>query len=566
MESAAPFLAGLAIVLAALAVYGGTLSYPFILDDIPAIKGNPSVKHLWGALSPPQRLPVSGRPLLNLSYGINYALGGYGVRGYHAFNVAVHALCALAVFGIVRRTLAKPGIAGRFGAGGLTTALLAAALWAVHPLGTEAVTYVSQRAESLMGLFYLGTLYLFVRAGDSRAPAPWLAASALACLLGALTKEVIVTAPLVVLLYDRAFVAGSLAGALRARWRYYAGLAVALAPLALLFQGAGQRGVGFASGVGPLQYAWLSCRSVALYLSLSVWPHPLVFDYGPASAMQADGSAACVALVAALVALTVFALVRRPRGGFLCAWFLVVLAPTSSFVPLAFQPTAEHRAYLPLAAVACAGALFARRLMGRWAAVPLAALVVALGWLARERNLDYRSALSIWEDTAAKRPANPRAHCNLGVALAAVPGREAEAASEYGEALHLDPGYAEAHNDLGLVMARTYGRFNDAAAQFTAAIRARPDYVEAHDNLGMALAAMPGRLPDAIREYAEALRLNPDYAKAHNDLGVALAGTPGRLADAAAEFKEALRLEPEYPDARRNLEIAGQMMGRPSPR
>jgi tetratricopeptide (TPR) repeat protein len=470
------------------------------------------------------------------------------------------------VFGIVRRTLAKPVLAGRFGASRLAIAFLASALWAVHPLNTEAVTYVSERAESLMGLFYLGTLYLFVRADDSRWPAPWLAASVFSCLLGILTKEVIATAPVVVLLYDRAFCAGSVAAALRARWRYYAGLVAALLPLALLIPGTGQRGVGFGSGVGPLQYAWISCRSVALYLRLALWPHPLVFDYGPASSMHSQEIAACALVVAALLLLTIIALVRWPPGGFACAWFLAILAPTSSFIPLAFQPTAEHRAYLPLVAVACAAVLCAYRLMGRWAAVPLAALAAALGWLAYERNLDYRSELSIWGDTVAKQPDNPRAHANLGVALAGIPGREGDAVSEYEEALRLDPNYAEAHNDLGLVMARTFGRFQDAAAQFKEALRSRPDYVEAHDNLGMALAAVPGRLPDAIREYEEALRLNPGYAKAHNDLGIALAGSPGRLADAVAQFEEALRLTPDYPDARRNLEIAKQMIGQASSR
>jgi tetratricopeptide (TPR) repeat protein len=560
-----PLLAGAALALGTLLLYGGTLRYPFILDDIPAIAGNPSVRGLWSALAPPQRLPVSGRPLLNLSYALNYALGRYDVRGYHAFNIAVHALCALALFGIVRRTLAGPALGARHGLGATPVAFLAAALWAFHPLTTEAVTYVSERAESLMGLFYLSTLYLFVRARDSRAPAPWLAASALSCLLGVLTKEVIATAPLVVLLYDRAFCSGSLAAALRARWRYYAGLAAALAPLALLLPGAGRRGVGFGAGVGALEYARLSCRSVALYLRLSLWPHPLVFDYGPASALPAGGTA-CALLVAALVALAALALVRRPATGFVCAWFLAILAPTSSFIPLAYQPTAEHRAYLPLAAVACAAALCARRLLGRWAAPALAAAAALLGILAHERNRDYRTELAIWGDTAAKAPGNPRAHCNLGVALAGIPGREPEAMAEYREALRLDPGYAEAHNDSGLLLARALGSYQDAAAEFGEAIRSRPDYVEAHDNLGMALAALPGRLPDAVREYGEAIRLDPGYAKAHNDLGVALAGMPGRLADGAAQFEEALRLEPDYPDARRNLELARRMLGPPPPR
>jgi tetratricopeptide (TPR) repeat protein len=560
-ERLAPFLAALAIALGTLLAYAGTLSCPFILDDVPAIAGNPSIRHIWSALTPPRQLPVSGRPLLNLSYALNYAVGGQGVRGYHAFNLLVHVLCALAVFGIVRRMLSKPPLAGRFGTHRLQIALLVAGLWALHPLNTEAVTYVSERAESLMGLFFLATLYLFARSDGSPRPAAWLAASAAACLLGALTKEVIAAAPLLVLLYDRTFCAGSFAGALRARWRYYAALAAALLPLAFLVPGTGQRGVGFGNGVGPWQYAFISCRSVVLYLKLAFWPHPLVFDYGAAAPPSPSELAPYALAAGALFVLAATALRRWPAAGFACAWFLVILAPTSSFIPLAFQPTAEHRAYLPLAAVVCATVLCAYRILGRWGAIPLAALAVVLGLLTHERNADYGSELSIWSDTVSKRPGNPRAHVNLGVALGRIPGRERDAASEYGEALRLDPGLAEAHNDLGLLMATAFGRFNDAVAQFEAALRSRPDYVEAHDNLGMALSAIPGRLPDAIKEYGEALRLSPGYAKAHNDLGVALGGSPGRLPEAVAQFEEAIRLRPDYTEARNNLETARQLTG-----
>ncbi|HSY54782.1 MAG TPA: hypothetical protein VK785_10065, partial [Opitutaceae bacterium] len=186
--------------------------------------------------------------MLNFTFALNYALGDLNVRGYHWFNLLIHTLAGLTLFGIVRRTLlrqgyggqalVRPALSGRFGADAVPLALAVAVIWVVHPIQTEAVTYVSQRAESLMGLFYLLTVYCFIRGAsatgerrDSQVIRPlssclWLLASVLSCFLGTLSKETIVTAPVMVLLYDRTFVAGSFREAWRLRWRYYSGLAL----------------------------------------------------------------------------------------------------------------------------------------------------------------------------------------------------------------------------------------------------------------------------------------------------------------------------------------------------
>ena len=182
---------------------------------------------------------VSGRPVLNLSLALNYAVSGCDVRGYHVTNLAIHLAAALLLFGIVRRTL--PRFRGCGGGQQLARlqlatplALAIALLWAVHPLQTESVTYIVQRAESLMGLFYLLTLYCFLRGAGSARAIFWYAGSVLACLLGMATKEVMVSAPLVVLLYDRTFLAGSFREAWRRRWAYYLALAATWLLLAWL--------------------------------------------------------------------------------------------------------------------------------------------------------------------------------------------------------------------------------------------------------------------------------------------------------------------------------------------
>jgi tetratricopeptide (TPR) repeat protein len=587
-------LAGGIILLAALAAYHNSFSGPFILDDPLAITGNPTIKHLGSALSPPASATTGGRPVLNLTFALNYALGGMNAWGYHVFNLLIHALAGLVLFGLVRRTLMRPVLRGRFGAEAVPLALAVAVIWVVHPIQTEAVTYISQRAESLMGLFYLLTLYCFIRGAEDRRQASgirhqgkefktqnseavlppssgltpdtsrlWFTASVLGCFLGTMSKEMIATAPVMVLLYDRTFVAGSFREAWRLRWRYYLGLACTWLLLARLMIGLGQRSVGFDQGVTWWSYALTSCRSVVLYGKLALWPHPLVFDYGSHFIHHATEALPYALVLAALLVGVVIALWRWPAIGFAGAWFFIILAPTSSVVPVAKQPMAEHRLYLSLAAVVGLGVLALYRLIGRRGLIVCVAAAAGLGWLSVQRNNDYRSEQAIWSDTVAKRPDNARALYNLGCAFGKKSDRMPEAITAYKEALRINPDYAEAHNNLGTVLFKIPGRLPEAIAEYEAALRINPDYADAHSNLGTALFDVPGRLPEAIAEYEAALQIDPGSAETHNDLGNALLKVPGRLSDAMAEYQAALRINPGYAEAHNNLgDVLAQMPGR----
>jgi tetratricopeptide (TPR) repeat protein len=630
-------LAGAFIALAALAAYANTFSAPFFFDDVPGITQNTTIRHLGQigpVLSPPANdgSSVSGRPMVNLSLAINYAISGLNVWSYHAANLLIHILAALTLFGIVRRTLQKVGTGGRpvraqpetrmeltdgRAARPYLIAFAVALLWAVHPLLTESVTCVIQRTESLMALFYLLTLYCFIRGteGDSgvlssfapqrgasadekaarHASLAWLGLGWLACLFGVASKEVMVTAPVIVFLYDRTFVAGTFREAWRRRrWFYLALGATWLLLAALLLHSGGSRGIaaGFGLGVTPWQYALTQCQAIILYLKLSVWPHSLLIDYGGYVAGRVGMVWPQALLLAALLAVVVWALVRRPALGFLGAWFFVILAPSSSVVPLVTQTIAEHRMYLPLAAVVMLGvlglqAMFPRRLL------PVSFVLAAgLGALTVRRNQVYRSTVAIWSDAVAKAPENARAFNNLGTALDSA-GDTPRATVQYRAALQLWPGYAEAHNNLGNDL-RLAGRLAEAVDEFSAAVWFKPafaeayynqantlvqlgrlpdaigsyrkalqnkaEYFEAHGNLGLALFDA-GQVPQAIMEYEEALRINPDYVVAHYDLGSALAQT-GHLPEAVQQFEAALRLDPGYVKAQSNLGNTLFQMGR----
>jgi tetratricopeptide (TPR) repeat protein len=535
-------LAGLALVLAVAAAYADSLRTPFVFDDGLSIASNPTIRHLGAlreVLSPPVVGAVCSRPLVNLSLAVNYAISGMNPWSYHALNLAIHALAALALFGLVRRTLPAPAAAG--------TAFVAALLWALHPLLTESVTFVIQRTESLMGLCYLATLYCFAR-GARGAPRPWFALCVLACLAGMASKEVMVSAPLMVLLYDRTFVAGTFGAAWRQRRPLYLALAATWIPLAdwVLASGANRDGAaGFGTGIPWWIYGLTQGRAIVHYLRLAFWPAPLIVDYGE-RVVRGVGEAAPQAIaVALLLAGTLLALRRRPALGFLGAWFFAILAPSSSILPLATQTVAEHRMYLPLAAVAVLFAVGLRAAFGRRGLAVGVALAAVLGGLTARRNRDYRSEVALWTDTVGKLPDNPRAHYNLGVALdqaQAVPA----AMGHYREAIRLKPDYVEAHNNLANDLQRV-GRVPEALAEIEEAVRLKPGNAEARYNLGNALYAL-GRAAAAIEPYRAALQLRSDYPEAHNNLGVALFAL-GRTGEAIAEYAEAARLDPHYAPA-----------------
>ena len=165
------FAVAAVLTLAALGAYWNSFNVPLLLDDKSAISDNSSIRHLeriGDVLSPPPTGATAARPLLNLSFALDYAGGGLSVRGYHAGNLLIHICAGLALLGIVRRTLLWPRLRHRYGDAALPLAAAAALLWTLHPLQTESVTYISQRAESLMGLFYLLTLYCFIRSDVGR--------------------------------------------------------------------------------------------------------------------------------------------------------------------------------------------------------------------------------------------------------------------------------------------------------------------------------------------------------------------------------------------------------------
>jgi len=554
------------IAIAVLAAYLNTLAAPFVFDDAPAIVENPSIRDLadWRAvLGPPASAgSAAGRPLVNLSFALNYAAGGLDPRGYHAVNIGLHAAAALLLFGIARRTLQRPPLAARHGPAATPLAFFAALLWAVHPLLTESVACVVQRTEILGGLGLMLALYGFIRHVEAGSGRRWGAVTVAACYAGVAAKEIVAVAPLLIAGYDALFVSGSWRETWVRRRRLLLVLAGSWGLLAGLVVLGKQRGgvAGFGLGVSAWDYLLTSCQAIGIYLRLSFWPHPLVLDYGTEVVRALGPVWPQFLLLTALGLLTCWGLVRRHAGAFAGLWFFLILGPSSSLLPLVSQPIAEHRMYLPLAAIILPVVLGAYRVLGRKASLLAFAAAAVLAVVTVSRNAQYESPVRIWTDTVAQRPGNSRAHSLLALALDRA-GRTAEALAASREAARLAPQSPEMQYNLGYALLHA-GQADEAVTAFAAALRLRPGYAEAHCNLGAAyLALRRGR--EAHAHLEAALRLRPAYADAHYNLGNLFAQT-GRLSPAIASYRAALAAEPGRADAHFNLGKALLLAGDPT--
>ena len=596
-----PLFYAAGLVLAGVAAFSSALDGPFLFDDEWTVLENPHVRALWplwDSMSAPPQHALGGRPVVAFSFALSYALGGLDPWGYHLWNLAVHVLAALALFGVVRRTCRLPRMSAAIRAWADRLAFAVALIWLVHPLQTEVIGYLTQRTESMAGLFYLLTLYAAIRTMEQPSSSGWTAAAVLACGLGMASKETMATAPVAVLLYDAVFAAGSLSKALRDRAPLYAGLAFTWVLLAwLVADGPRWRSAGFSSGVSPSTYLLHQPAMILTYLKLVVWPSPLVFDYGRTTPIALSVAMPALLVASALLAATIAALWKYPMVGYLGAAFWIALAPSSSIVPIATEVGAERRMYLPLAALITLLILAARWAIRRLVAdlparravgaAALGATCVACIWLTALRNIEYRSEVGIWQTVIDRRP-NPRAHYNLAGSLvesgradeamahyrAAADGEPqahyamafelekrgdlAEATGEYEQYLVREPGGTQAlaaHIRLGVTRMQL-GRLPEAVTSLEAALAMRPDDPDALGAYAHALAES-GRIADSVLAFEGLVRVTPDDAEAHQSLGLALLAER-RATDAVAPFERAVALDPR--DGRKHAMLGSTLL------
>jgi len=564
-------LAAAVIVAAGVAAYWNSFAGQFVFDDVPSILENPSITHLGDlgkVLCPPQYSTATGRPLVNLSLALNYAIGGTAdLWSYHAFNLAVHLLAALTLMGIVRRTLLSPPLRGHFSRAALPLATATSLLWALHPLQVQAVTYIIQRAESLASLMYLLTLYCTIRsAAPGATRSLWTLLAILSCAAGMASKEMVAAAPVVVLVYDRLFLAGSWRGALSRRKFLYAGLAATWVLLAALMWPEPRGSVaGFGLvDVTPWGYAATEAGVILYYLRLVFWPSPLVVDYYWPWANSVAGIVPPALAVGAMLAATIWLLWRGRPAAMAGVWFFLVLAPTSSFVPILY-PIFEHRMYLPLAAVVCAAVLGGYRLLvilGRrgpaadtpacagllGGAAVLVVLTVTLGWLTHQRNTIYASESVFWQDVIDKQPKAWGGPVSLG-SVCFHAGKFDEALQYFRASQKLAQDkvqYRTSGYDIALALFYK-GQYSEAQEELTRLVSVVSPDVDALTRKGDS-AMEQHKIAEAADAYARALRKDPEYIRAILGLANAYVAQ-GKTAEAKQVLAKTQTLLKDLPTA-----------------
>ncbi len=601
-QTRSPFPVWLVVLFLALvtvAIYWPATGCDFInFDDPDYVTENP---HVQGGLTWEGVKWAFGNtqqaaywaPLVWLSHELGCQCFGLNPWGHHLINVLLHAANTVLVFLVFQRMT-----------GATWRSLALAALFGWHPLRVESVAWVTERKDVLSTLFWMLTLWAYVRyveairSGDSKFKV-WYGAALGMFVCGLMSKAMLVTLPFVLLLLDYwplkrisdlRFAISDLKPLLLEKIPFFI---LALGASAVTFVVQKQGGA-----VKTVEYLPLGARignaliSYCRYLGKTIWPTDLaVFyphpGYWPAGEVLLAGVSLC--------GISVILFVKRRHHPYMLMgwlWFVGTLVPVIQLVQSGGQAMADRFTYVPslgvlIMAIWGASELTRNRLYPRIAlsVAGSAAIILCLA-LTRQQLGYWKDSETLFRHTIAVTKNNYMAHKTLGDALDKK-GQTGEAVSQFQEAIRLQPGYAYAHNNLGVALfeqgqtgkaisqyqeairlkrdyAQAYfnlgvalfskGQTDEAISQYQEAIRLNPDYAEAYINLGNVLIKI-GQTGEAIKQYQEAVRLNPVFALAHNNLGKAL-DINGQLDEAISQFQEALRLKPDFADAHDNLGIA----------
>lgn len=423
------------LLLAVCLAYTNVLGTPYQFDDYNVIVHFPGV-HSWGDWR--DGLTHGIRPLLKAGYTLDWTLG-YGASGFHLTNLIIHLLNGWLVYRLSRHYCARH--AGLFA----SLPLFVALLFVLHPAHSEAVSYISARSSSLMTLFYLLGLLAYTR-GRQQAYALHLHLFTPLCFAAALLcKETAVTFPFALLLWER-FALDARPGIFKAQWTNWAMLMIAglLFLFSEIFQSHMMRSAQFNTLGGNI-----ATQASGMLWLLQQWALPLWLNIDPDLPLYRSLSAAPLPVLAVLMLGSAAWWLRkqRPWWSFALAWAMLQLLPLYVLLPR-LDIANERQLYLvgwPLALALCIE--LSTHLNARTARIAMLALLLAASLLTALRNLDYRSEITLWQDTAQQSPNKARVHNNLGYAWL-LAGNNEEARREFERALQLDPQHAEAAGNL----------------------------------------------------------------------------------------------------------------------
>ena len=569
-----PVLALLLPILVALLAYAESLDGGWIFDDLAVfVEGSAMAKgHWWSVAFGTAHTPLANRPFTCWTFAVNPTVAGSVVMGLRVGNLLLHVANALLLLGVVRRCLLAPNLSGRFTAARATwLATAVATLWACHPLGVDAVAYVTQRTTLLMSCCFLVALYATLRR--------WRAVVVVALALGMASKEELVAAPLLIVLFERVFLLPDW-HALRNEARYYAALAATWLVLAVCVAlGPSNMTVGFAAVQKVTAFQWLMTQASVIlhYLRLVVWPQGLrgVYDWG---IVRDLGSALLPLLaVAALFVAVMWQWRTRPWLAWLGTMFFLLLGPTSSLMPIVTEVAAERRMYLPMLAVLVPLVLAVEALLRRHAGavrlpvvagVALAVVTVPFVLAARAHAALFHDQKVFWTVAYEQNDLTSGSMVSAIIlgAYANVlhdQGKLQEAIAMVERGMKCEAKMERVPLTYGEFL-REAGRLDESEAVLRELLRTRPDVGPAHGVLAFILvtrheaALVQGladpsdpRLAEAVQLAQRAYELDAQPAFL-NTLGMALT-RQGKVVEAERVLRDTLREEPDFLDAKKSL-------------
>ncbi|MBN1869169.1 MAG: tetratricopeptide repeat protein [Candidatus Omnitrophica bacterium] len=540
------FLSVILIVALGFAAYGNSLDGAFLWDDIGLVKNNAFIKS-WSHLPAvfKGKMAFEGRngwnfyrPLQMVTYTIDYSIWNLKVKGYHLTNILLHISAALGIYWLIR-TLFKDNL----------LSLLTAAFFVVHPVHSEAVAYISGRADPLAFVFMLLCLLLYINSPPSKGIATLvlMLASYAAALL---SKESSLVLPVLILLYHYTFKTAvkvkeflPLAGLAF----FYIGMRLVLLKVPPVVVSHSTTLVERAPGF---------FAAATQYIRLLFFPLDLHMAYG--GKMFTFGDPKAILGVMILFAALFYAFRKRESGrlvSFSILWFFLTLLPVSNLYPInAYM--AEHWLYLPsvgffLMAAKAISLLCRMKCLRIFSVFLISGLLGFYAFLTNRQNLCWREPINFYERNLRYAPDSPELYNNLGNAYQAG-GRYEDAIAAYEKAAAIKPDYARAYYNLGNAY-KTIDRNKEAIVSYKKAVEIRADYAEAYYNLGVSYKAVD-RIAEAMNAYENAIRIKSDYAEAHNNLGsVYLAFN--RTEEAIQSYETAIHIRPDYAMARGNLAL-----------
>jgi tetratricopeptide (TPR) repeat protein len=539
------WLAALGALFFVFEVYGPALHSPFILDDLYLSFADAHPPHtLFGWVN-------QQRSLLMFSFWVDYQIGGTDPHGYHTTNVLLHFLASLVAMLIAVRMLEWAGVSGRMRQ---ALALFSGALFLLHPLQTESVAYIASRSEVLSVLFYYAAFAVFLY--SSREAMTVLRAIAIVALFGAAaaSKEHTLTLPALIVLTDLFWHRGGL----RTNRTLYALLALVCAAGGVVVWKvlSVSNTAGFnTTGLSSATYFFTQCRVLWIYVRMFFLPFGQNIDPDiPVSSGLLDQGAifGLLALLAVAAAAWIYRK-RWPLASFGVFVFLLLIAPTSSVVPIR-DVLAERRVYLPFIGLILIALEPLRRLELRQAVGVCTAALLVSTVLTYQRNDLWSSPLTLWQDSVAKSPRKMRPRFQLAFAQYQT-GDCAAASQTFEAASRLEPPDYRLLVDWGNAL-DCAGRENDAFAEFNAAIRIAPQLAEPYVGLS-AVYGKQNKLDDALQVLARAEAIDPGIAQIYVNRG-GVYQLQGNAAAAVKEYQRALAVDPANNLAREALRRLGQ--------